>query len=63
VRAQRDHGYPALMVTDTAFHRYAYYHAALDTPEKLDYDAMAEVVEGLQHAIAALAGVSESLAP
>ena len=48
-------GYPALMVTDTAFHRYAYYHTALDTPEKLNYEAMARVVEGLQHAFAALA--------
>jgi hypothetical protein len=32
-------GYSALMVTDTAFHRYAYYHTALDTPEKLNYEA------------------------
>jgi len=48
-------GYPALMVTDTAFHRYAYYHTALDTPEKLNYDAMVRVVEGLQNAFAALA--------
>jgi Zn-dependent M28 family amino/carboxypeptidase len=49
-------GYSALMVTDTAFHRYAYYHTALDTPEKLNYEAMARVVEGLQNAFAALAG-------
>ena len=49
-------GYSALMVTDTAFHRYAYYHTALDTPEKINYEAMARVVEGLQNAIAALAG-------
>jgi Zn-dependent M28 family amino/carboxypeptidase len=26
-------GYPVLMVTDTAFYRYAYYHTAQDTPE------------------------------
>jgi Zn-dependent M28 family amino/carboxypeptidase len=49
-------GYPAVMVTDTAFHRYAYYHTALDTPEKLNYEAMARVVEGLQRAFGALAG-------
>ena len=48
-------GYPALMVTDTAFYRYAYYHTAQDTPEKLDYAAMAEVVQGLYKAIASLA--------
>ncbi len=48
-------GYPALMVTDTAFYRYAHYHTAQDTPEKLDYARMAEVVEGLTKAIIALA--------
>jgi Zn-dependent M28 family amino/carboxypeptidase len=47
-------GYPALMVTDTAFYRYAYYHTPLDTPEKLDYPAMARVVDGLQQAFAEL---------
>ncbi len=40
-------GYPALMVTDTAFFRYPHYHAPQDTPEKLDYRRMATVVEGL----------------
>jgi Zn-dependent M28 family amino/carboxypeptidase len=49
-------GYRALMVTDTAFYRYAYYHTARDTPEKLNYAAMAKIVEGLQRALAALAG-------
>jgi Zn-dependent M28 family amino/carboxypeptidase len=48
-------GYRALMVTDTAFYRYAYYHTARDTPEKLNYLAMAKVAEGLQRALAALA--------
>ncbi len=48
-------GYPALMVTDTAFYRYAYYHKAQDTPEKLDYTRMAQVVEGLAKTIIALA--------
>lgn len=27
-------GHPALMVTDIAFYRYAYYHAAQDTPRR-----------------------------
>jgi Zn-dependent M28 family amino/carboxypeptidase len=48
-------GYRALMVTDTAFYRYAYYHTALDTPEKVNYPAMARVVTGLQQAFAAVA--------
>ncbi|MBC7683840.1 MAG: M20/M25/M40 family metallo-hydrolase [Bdellovibrionales bacterium] len=41
------HGYPAIMITDTAFLRYPYYHTAQDTPAKLDYASMARVVEGL----------------
>jgi Zn-dependent M28 family amino/carboxypeptidase len=48
-------GYPALMVTDTAFFRYPYYHAPQDTPEKLDYHRMATVVEGLAGMLVKLA--------
>jgi Zn-dependent M28 family amino/carboxypeptidase len=48
-------GYPALMVTDTAFYRYRHYHAPTDTPEKLDYARMASVVEGLARMLATLA--------
>jgi Zn-dependent M28 family amino/carboxypeptidase len=48
-------GYPAAMVTDTAFHRYRHYHQPTDTPEKLDYERMAQVVEGLAGALARLA--------
>lgn len=40
-------GYRAMMVTDTAFYRYPYYHTALDTPEKIDYPRLAQVSEGL----------------
>jgi hypothetical protein len=47
------------MVTDTAFYRYAYYHTAQDTPEKLNYSAMAQVVAGLQKAIQSLATATE----
>jgi hypothetical protein len=53
-------GYPAVMVTDTAFYRNPHYHSPRDTPEKLDYPSMARVVEGLGGAIAALAGVGRS---
>ena len=48
-------GYQALMVTDTAFNRYPYYHTAQDTPNKLDYTSMAQVVKGLTGTIIALA--------
>ena len=40
-------GYPAVMVTDTAFYRYPHYHLPTDTPEKLDYERMARVTVGL----------------
>ncbi len=40
-------GYPALMITDTAFYRNPYYHAAEDTYDRLDYARMAKVVEGV----------------
>ncbi|HEX6529859.1 MAG TPA: M28 family peptidase, partial [Burkholderiales bacterium] len=39
----RKHGYPAIMITDTAFYRYPHYHRASDTPDKLDYERMARV--------------------
>ncbi|KAF0218381.1 MAG: peptidase [Geobacteraceae bacterium] len=48
-------GYPALMVTDTAFYRYDYYHGPQDTPGRLDYDRMAQVVAGLARVVAELA--------
>ncbi len=40
-------GVPALMVTDTAPFRNPHYHTSHDTPDTLDYDRMARVVEGL----------------
>lgn len=51
------HGYKAVMVTDTAFYRNPYYHTAQDTPDTLDYDALAAVTEGLFGAISQLAAV------
>jgi Zn-dependent M28 family amino/carboxypeptidase len=48
-------GYPAVMVTDTAFYRYPHYHCATDTPEKLDFAAMARVTQGLADAVTTLA--------
>jgi Zn-dependent M28 family amino/carboxypeptidase len=40
-------GYPAFMITDTAFYRYPYYHTAEDTPDKLSYDPFALMTNGL----------------
>ena len=49
------HGYPGIMVTDTAPFRYPHYHARSDTPDKLDYDNMTRLVHGLEKVIADLA--------
>ncbi len=49
-------GYPAVMVTDTAPFRYPYYHSASDTPDKLLYDRMAQVVAGLARVIPDITG-------
>lgn len=40
-------GYPALMVTDTAFMRNPHYHTATDTADTLDYGRYALVTAGL----------------
>lgn len=48
-------GYPALMVTDTATFRSPNYHLDSDTPDKLDYDRFARVVEGVARVIEKLA--------
>jgi Zn-dependent M28 family amino/carboxypeptidase len=44
-------GYPALMVTDTAFFRNPHYHTARDRPETLDYARLGQVTEGLIGAV------------
>ena len=49
-------GYPAIMITDTAFFRYQHYHRETDTPEKLDYQSLARVTRGLVDVAAGLAG-------
>jgi len=46
-----DRGFPALMVTDTAFNRNRDYHTEADTPERLDYRRMALVIQGVDAAI------------
>ena len=49
-------GFPAVMVTDTAPFRYAHYHTAEDTADKIDYERLARVVSGLEKVILELAG-------
>ncbi|HWW14872.1 MAG TPA: M20/M25/M40 family metallo-hydrolase [Candidatus Dormibacteraeota bacterium] len=46
--------YPAIMITDTALFRYPYYHTPLDTANRLDFDRMARVVEGVQRVVESL---------
>ncbi len=48
-------GYPAVMVTDTAPFRYPYYHTRHDTQDKLGFDRMARVVNGLRGVVTDLA--------
>ncbi len=48
-------GYPALMVTDTAPYRYRYYHKPTDTPDRIDYERLARVVEGLEAVVSEIA--------
>jgi Zn-dependent M28 family amino/carboxypeptidase len=48
-------GFPAMMVTDTAYNRNPHYHLASDTPDTLDYGRMARVTLGLAGALRELA--------
>jgi hypothetical protein len=48
------HGYPGIMITDTAPFRYPYYHSANDTPDKLDYERFGLVVSGMEKVIEGL---------
>ncbi|MBI4397013.1 MAG: M28 family peptidase [Elusimicrobia bacterium] len=49
-------GYPAVMLTDTAFYRNSHYHTSTDTHEKLDYEKMSLMSSGLWRAVTNLAG-------
>lgn len=44
-------GFPAIMITDTAFYRNTAYHTAQDTAGRLDYHRMAMVVTAVHEAI------------
>ena len=47
-------GYPAVMITDTAFFRNPRYHEPTDTWDTLDYGRMSLVVQGVHCAVQAL---------
>jgi Zn-dependent M28 family amino/carboxypeptidase len=47
-------GYPAFMITDTAFYRNPNYHDSGDTADTLDYERLTLLIEGLYRAIRAL---------
>ena len=49
-------GYPALMITDTAFLRNPHYHRASDRAETLDYRFMASIVDATVATTVRLAG-------
>jgi Zn-dependent M28 family amino/carboxypeptidase len=49
-----DQGYPAVMITDSAFFRNRNYHQMSDTPDTLDYERMAKVVAQVAAAVVAL---------
>ena len=55
-------GYRALMVTDTAPWRYPWYHTPQDTPDKIDFDRFADVVDGLEAVLEGLAAATPSVA-
>ncbi len=44
-------GYPAMMVTDTAFLRSPHYHRETDLPDTLAYHGMAKMLHGLKQSI------------
>ena len=52
-------GYRAIMITDTAFFRYEHYHTRQDTPEKIDYDRLARVTNGLAEVVRELANTEK----
>ncbi len=50
-----EHGFQAVMVTDTALFRYPHYHRVTDTPDKVDNERLARVVKGIERVIRDLA--------
>ncbi len=55
-----EHGYQALMITDTAPFRYPHYHTLDDTIDKIDFDKLARVVNGISKVIRDFGGVANN---
>jgi Peptidase family M28 len=49
------HGFPAVMVTDTALFRYPHYHEPTDTPDKVDTERLARITKGIERVVRDLA--------
>jgi len=56
-------GYPGIMITDTALFRYPYYHTSEDTPDKIDYERLGRVVDGLERVVRHLANREARTSP
>lgn len=54
------HGYPAIMITDTALFRYPHYHLSSDRPEHLDFGRMVRVLQGMEAVVRELATAPSS---
>ncbi len=50
-------GYQALMITDTAPFRYPYYHTGEDTVDKIDFEKLARVTNGISKVIRDFVGL------
>lgn len=55
-----DRGFPAIMISDTAFLRYRDYHMPTDVPSNLDFNRMADVTDGLEAAVRNFANMAEA---
>lgn len=45
------HGFQAVMITDTALFRYPHYHQPTDTPDKVDVEKLARLVKGIERVV------------
>jgi len=46
-----EHGFQAMMITDTAVFRYPHYHKPSDTPDKVNYDRLARLTKGIERVL------------
>jgi Peptidase family M28 len=53
-----EQGYQALMITDTAPFRYPYYHTFDDTVDKIDFEQLARVTDGISKVIRDFVGLA-----